>query len=340
MSQSSKAKDPLLRHVQSFFQEYLQRTCGASHHTVLAYQTTLRMFFKYLATSIRKPVTAIRLTHLTKKRVVDFLNYLEVERGNSVATRNYRLSCLKSFFSHLVRCNPARAGQYQKVLSLKQRRQRIPSICYLEPEEMQVVLRQPDRRANLGLRDYALILFLYNTGARIGETLAVTTNEVQLVRPYQAEFHGKGRRDRVCPIWPTTAATLKQLLARWKVAPGEPLFRNIRGEQLGRDGAAYILSKHVKAAAKTTKSLCRKHVSPHTLRHSCAVALLQAGVDLATIRDYLGHQSVATTGRYTKTNLRMKRKVLETFWEEAGLSGPRGPRWVPKPELLAFLSSL
>jgi len=181
---------------------------------------------------------------------------------------------------------------------------------------------------------------MYNTGARIGETLAVTTNEVQLVRPYQAEFHGKGRRDRVCPIWPTTAATLKQLLTRWKVAPGEPLFRNIRGEQLGRDGAAYILSKHVKAAAKTTKSLCRKHVSPHTLRHSCAVALLQAGVDLATIRDYLGHQSIATTGRYTKTNLSMKRKVLETFWEEAGLSGPRGPRWVPKPELLAFLSSL
>lgn len=334
----SQPSDPLLRHVQSFFQQHLQKTCGASHHTILAYQTTLRMFFIQLAASIRRPVTALRLSHLTRKRVVDFLNYLDVERGNAVATRNYRLSCIKSFFNHLVRCDPARAGQYQKVLSMKQRRQRVPVINYLEPEEMQAVLKQPDRRTNLGLRDYALILFLYNTGARIAEALAVTTEEVQLVRPYQAEFHGKGRRDRVCPIWPMTATTLKQVMVRWHVAPGECLFRNIRGQPLGRDGAADILSKHVAAAATTTKSLRRKHVSPHVLRHSCAVALLQAGVDLATIRDYLGHESIATTGRYTRTNLDVKRRVLETFWEKAGLSTQRGPKWAPKPELLAFLS--
>lgn len=265
MSQSS---DHLLRHVQSFFQQYLQKTCGASHHTIVAYQTTLRMFFTHLAASTRRPVTALRLSHLTKKGVVAFLNYLEVERGNAVATRNCRLSCIKSFFSHLVRCDPARAGRYQKVLSMKQRRQRVPVINYLEPEEMQGVLRQPNRRTNLGLRDYALILLLYNTGARVAEALAVTTEEVQLVRPYQAKFHGKGRRDRVCPIWPTTVTMLKELMVRWHVAPGEYLFRNIRGQQLGRDGAAYILSKHV-AAAVAGRGRSRHHTGLPGPRKHC-----------------------------------------------------------------------
>jgi len=337
--QASKC-NPLFRHVQSFFQEYLQRTRGSSRHTILAYQTTIRMFFIYLANSTKQPMTAVQLSHITKSRVLDFLDYLETTRENSMATRNYRLSCIRSFVNHLIRCDPTRAGQYQQVLSLQQKKQRIPVSCYLEPEEMQVLLRQPDRRTRIGLRDYALILFLYNTGARVSEVLGVRCEDLQLVRPYQVQVHGKGRRERTTPIWPMTAKTIKELLARWKTSHDGQIFCNLRGEPLGRDGAAYILNKHVKAAAEIVESLKRKNVTPHVLRHSCAVALLQAGVDLAVIRDYLGHQSVATTGLYTKTNLHTKRKVLEAFWDEAGLSRPRVARWEPNDELLAFLSFL
>jgi site-specific recombinase XerD len=298
------------------------------------------MFFIYLADSIKRPVTAVQLSHITKKHVLDFLEYLETERGNSVSTRNYRLSCIRSFVNHLIRRDATRAGQYQQVLSLRQKKQRLFVTCYVEPEEMQVILRQPDRRTRSGLRDYALMLFLYNTGARISEGLGVRRDDLQLVRPYHVQLHGKGRRERVTPIWPMTAKTMKQLVIRWEISPNEQTFRNLRGEPLGRDGAAYILNKHVKSAAATAESLKRKNVTPHVLRHGCAVALLQAGVDLAVIRDYLGHESVATTGRYTRTNLHTKRKVLETFWDEAGLSRPRAARWTPNDELLAFLSSL
>jgi site-specific recombinase XerD len=298
------------------------------------------MFFTYLADSMKRPVTAVQLSHITKKRVQGFLDYLEIERGNSVSTRNYRLSCIRSFVNHLVRRDSTRAGQYQQVLSLPQKKQRIPVTCYVEPEEMQVILRQPDRRTRAGLRDYALMLFLYNTGARISEVLGVRRDDLQLVRPYQVQLHGKGRKERSTPIWPMTATTMKQLVTRWEILPNGQPFRSLRGEPLGRDGAAHILNKHVKSAAATAESLRRKNVTPHVLRHGCAVALLQAGVDLAMIRDYLGHESVATTGRYTKTNMRMKRKVLEAFWDEAGLSRPRAARWTPNDELLAFLSSL
>lgn len=337
---SRPKSDPLFRHVQSFFQEYLVRTCGASQHTILAYQTTLRLFFTYLASSMKRPVTALSVTHITKKRVLGFLHYLEVERSNSVSTRNTRFSCIKSFVHHLIRRDCTRAAQYQKVLSMPQKKQSIPTICYVEPEEMQVILRQPDQRTKNGVRDYTLMLLLYNTGARISEALAVKPTDLQLRRPYQVQLFGKGRKQRICPIWPMTAATIKRHLGRWDAGPNEPLFHNVRGEPLGRDGAAYILNKHVASAASTAKTLKRKNVTPHALRHGCAIALLQAGVDLAMIRDYLGHESIATTGRYTKTNLRMKRKVLDAFWDEAGLSRPKAVRWAPKAEVLAFLASL
>jgi site-specific recombinase XerD len=159
----------------------------------------------------------------------------------------------------------------------------------------------------------------------------VKRTDLQLARPFQVHLHGKGRKDRVCPLWRDTAAALKRLIDHVSSASDMHVFLNARGLPLSRDGAAYLLNKYVDRAARESLSLRRKHVTPHVLRHSCAVAFLQAGVDLTMIRDYLGHETIATTGRYTRTNLQMKRRVLDAFWRRAGLKGTKDPRCGRRP---------
>ena len=332
--------DPLLRLVESFFRDYLLRVRGASPHTIAAYRDTLRLFFIFLGDACGRSVADLRAEDLTTERVVEFLDQLESSRGNTVATRNVRLTALRSLFHHLVREDPQHAGQYQRVLSLPSKKTRTPMISYLEPEEVQVLLKQPDLRKPDGVRDHALLLFLYNTGARIGEALIARWSDIHLVRPRQVHLHGKGRKDRILPLWPETGRALQRLLSLRAPAAEAFVFCNARGQALGRDGAAYILAKHLSRAAEQLPLLKRKHVTPHVLRHSCAVGLLQAGVDLSAIRDYLGHESIATTGRYTKSNLQMKRRVLDAFWRRAGLTRSKDPRWRPTPDLLALLASL
>ena len=188
-------------------------------------------------------------------------------------------------------------------------------------------------------RDRALLLFLYNTGARVGEALAVRSRDLRLDRPRQVRLHGKGNKDRLCPIWAETATALRDLVAK-AGSPDEPIFRNAHGAALTRDGVAYVIAKYVRRAAESSPHLRRRKVTPHVLRHSCAVALLQAGVDVTVIRDYLGHASIATTSRYLATNLDMKRDVLAAFWKRAGLDRKGGSTWRASPKLIAFLESL
>lgn len=337
---TTRHTDPLLRLVESFFHTYLQRLRGASPHTVAAYGDTLRLFFVFVADACGRSVADLRVEDLTMERVVEFLDHLESSRRNTVSTRNVRLTALRSLFRHMVREDPQHAGQYQRVLSLPSKKTRAPTISYLEPEEVRVLLKQPDLRKLRGVRDHALLLFLYNTGARIAEALGVRWSDLHLVRPRQVHLHGKGKKDRSLPLWPETGRALQRLLTLAGSAVEAPVFSNARGQPLGRDGAAYILGKHLRQAAKHLPVLTRKHVTPHVLRHSCAVALLQAGVDLSAIRDYLGHESIVTTGRYTKSNLQMKRRVLDAFWRHAGLTQSRDPKWRPTPDVIVFLSSL
>ena len=241
--------------------------------------------------------------------VLAFLQHIESKRGNGATTRNCRLAAIRSFADHLLRHDVTRAEQYGRILSI------------------------PTKRAIS-----RLVSFLYNTGARVGEALAVRLRDLQLVRPRQVRLHGKGGKDRICPLWAETAVALRDLPL--DAATECPIFRNARGAPLTRDGAAYIIAKHVARAADARPTLRRRRITPHVLRHSCAVALLQAGVDVTVIRDYLGHVSVATTSRYITTNLQMKREVLQSFWARAGLDRHSASRWRPTSKLLAFLSSL
>ncbi len=332
--------DSLPHLVETFFQDYLQRVRGASPHTVRTYRDTLRLLFLYLAGDRRHSVADLKLTALNADNILAFLTYIESERGNSATTRNCRLAAIRSFFGHLLRHDPTHAEQYTRVLSLSHKKAPTPLIAYLEPEDVRLILTKPDRSSPGGVRDYALLLFLYNTGARIGETLAVAPGAIGFLRPYQVRLIGKGCRERICPLWPETIAAIKRLLALQSTAPEQPLFRNRRGEPLTRDGAAYVLRKYVCACLDEAPNLEPRTITPHVLRHSCAVALLQAGVDITVIRDYLGHSSVATTSRYLATNLKSKRDALEAFWKRAELGDKKARPWRPRPDLLSFLASL
>lgn len=332
--------DRLLKLVESFFQDYLQRTRGASSHTIRAYGDALSLFFRYLADAHGRSVAELRLDDLRAEPVLAFLAHLEIGRGNSVATRNSRLSAIQSLVSHLLRHDPTRAEQYHRILSLPSKKRGQPIASYLEPEEVRVLLAQPNRATSLGQRDHALLLFLYNSGARVGEALDVRIGDLELLRPRQVRLRGKGGKERFCPLWAQTAAALRQLAEQRALGSDDVVFCNARGQRLTRDGVAYILEKYVALARRDLHELRQRRITPHTLRHSCAVALLQAGIDVTVIRDYLGHASVATTSRYIATNLKMKRDVLETFWKRAGIASPRTTPWRPRPDLLSFLRSL
>lgn len=334
-----KPPDTLFALVESFFCDYLQKVRGASAHTVAAYRDAMMLFLRFLAQHRAVPVGRLRLADLQAEVVAAFLQHLEAHRGNGVATRNCRRIALRAFFQHVLRHDPVHASQYARVLALPAKR--CPPITprYLEPRQMRHLLAQVDRGTFQGQRDYALLLFLYNTGARISEAVTVRPADFQLMPPYQVRLLGKGRKERFCPLWPATLRVLKPLLAPRDSTRADTLFCNARHHALTRHGAQYILTKYATRAAASDPTF-PKHISPHVLRHSCACALLQAGVDLTVIRDYLGHASITSTTRYARSNLKMKREALASFWEEAGLSTPRSSPWRPSKSLLSFLTAL
>lgn len=337
----SRTRAPtLLGLVESYFRDQLGRIRGASPHTVRAYRDTLRLLFTFLAERRARPVAALTLDDLDVESVMAFLAHLEAGRANTAASRNARLAALRTFFRHLIEHDLERAAQYQRVLALPSKRTQVPVARYLEPEDVKRILAQPDRNTNRGRRDYALLLFLYNTGARVGEALTIRLEHLSLAAPRQVRLLGKGNKQRLCPLWPDTVRALQQLPSVQQGAPVSPVFCNRAGQPLSRDGVAWLLRKYVAQATRTWPGLRRQRVTPHVLRHSCAVALLQAGIDVTVIRDYLGHASIATTSRYIATNLQMKRDALDAFWRRAGLTPIRQRPWTPKPDLLALLASL
>jgi site-specific recombinase XerD len=336
-----KGRDDLLASVQRYFQEHLPRVLGASHNTIRAYSDSLRLFFQFLADHVGRSISALGHDDIRADAVLAFLEHVEVKRRNAATTRNCRLAAIRSFVDHLLRHDMTRAGQYGRVLAIPSKRTRQRVVTYLEPEEARAVIAQTrlGPATSTSARDQALLLLLYNTGARVSEALAVRRQDLRLDRPRQVRFLGKGNKERVCPLWTETALVLRELVNA-RSSSDEPIFRSARGAVLTRDGAAYIVAKYVRSAAESSPHLRKRKVTPHVIRHSCAVALLQAGVDVTTIRDYLGHASIATTNRYLATNMELKRTVLTAFWKRAGLDRGGAPKWRASPKLIEFLESL
>ncbi len=302
----------LARALRGFFAEQLPRVRGASPHTVRSYRDALALLLRFLAARRGRPVALLDFNDIDSEDVLVFLDHLETDRGNGPSTRNARLAAIHAFARYSAAGHPEHIELCQRLLALPFKRARQRIVEYLEAEEVRAIIDAPDRTTAEGRRDHALLLSLFNTGARVQEIVDVRPCDLQLVRPLQVRLHGKGRKERLCPLWPQTAEVLRALLDEHHVDPTstEPLFRNERGRPLTRFGVRYLLRKYTTIARSAVPTLAAKRVHPHTLRHSTAVHLLQAGVDLVTISHWLGHASVETTNRYAAVDLETKRAAL------------------------------
>jgi site-specific recombinase XerD len=301
----------------------------------------MALFLRFLAGYKDRPVVELDLADFEPHAVIAFLDHLENDRGNCTATRNARLAALHAFARYVAAYNPEHLATAQRLLAVPFKRTSVRAVEYLEGEEFQAMLAVVDPRTREGRRDYALLLTFLNTGARVQELLDLRPVDLQLERPLQARLLGKGRKERFCPLWPRTADAVRRLMAEFGLtaASTEPLLRNRRGEPLTRFGVRYILRTYARRAQAAAPTLAAKHVHPHTMRHTAAVHLLQAGVDLVSISHWLGHASIETTNRYAVVDLEMKRDALAKagpIGEEAVSPAP----WRTHTSVLEWLEAL
>ncbi len=297
--------------MHTFFYDWLIEQRNTSHHTIVAYRDSWRLFLRFVAQRQHKVVAKLTLLQLTATEVLAFLNHLEQVRHVRIATRNCRLAALRSFFTFLADREPLAAAQCAAVLRIPTKRAPQRELDYLDTEEVTAILAQPDRTKLEGQRDHALLALLYNTGARVQEALDLCPRALCLESPAHVRLYGKGKKERLCPLWPETAELIAALLHRKPRRDDEPIFVNRYGQPLGAAGVRYKLRHYVQTAAQQIPTLAEKGVTPPTFRHSTAVALVAAGVDVTVIRSLLGHVHLDTTNRYAQANLETKRKALE-----------------------------
>ena len=324
--------------LHAFFHEWMARQRNLSRHTVCSYRDTWKLFLRFASQRKRREITKLSLADLQAGEVLAFLEHLEKDRKVSIGTRNCRLAALHSFFAFVAHRNPLAIAQCTEITHIPAKKRSQPAMCYMDAEEIAAILREPDRARLEGQRDYALLAFLYNTGARIQEALDVCPHAIRFESPAQVELLGKGRKSRICPLWPETVDVLRALLRRQPRADDEPIFVNRYGQPLGAAGVRFKLKQYVLSAARHVPSLATKRITPHTWRHSVGVQLVAAGVDVTVIRNWLGHARLDTTNHYARANLQTKRRALEQV--DPSTKPGRPPRWKGNPELLTWLDSL
>jgi site-specific recombinase XerD len=323
--------------VQDFFLRRLVAQRGASARTVEAYRDAFELLlFGYLEQRTGKPPSALQLPDLDAPLVLDFLDHLETGRGNSVRTRNARLAAIHSFMRYAAIRDPAALPVAQRVLAIPAKRFDRPVLGYLTREQIAAILAAPDRGTWSGHRDAVLLATAYNTGARVSELTGLQIRDVLLDRQTAVHLHGKGRKQRAIPLWHNTATELRRWLDTINSAPSGPVFPNRAGAPLTRSGVRDRLNRAVAIAEQRCPSLHGQHVTPHTLRHSTAMHLLQSGTDLAVIALWLGHSSPAVTHQYLEADLAAKEAVLRRLPDP----GPTPTRFRPGDRLLAFLQDL
>ena len=310
------------RSITRFFQEYLPTLRGMSPHTVRSYRDTMVLFLRFAAKATGGSVERLDVRDINADQLGGFLTSLEVERGNSIATRNARLAAMHSFARYLIAEHPEYMGSLQQVVGLPFKRGGwITPVEYLEVLEIKGVLESINRNTPPGRRDYALFSLMFNTGARVQEILDVRVCDLRLESPCQVRLYGKGNKVRICPIWPRTARLLHDLISTQHPPSDNPadqrVFLNARGAPLTRFGVRYLLRKYVDATAKDVPALADKSIHPHSLRHTTAVHLLKAGVDIATVSQWLGHSGLNVTMRYARADIDMKRQALEQVFPDA-----------------------
>lgn len=326
--------------LHGYFTDYLPRQRAMSPHTLHSYRDSLKLLLVFIAGKKHDPST-LMVEQLTVNQILVFLEHLESGRRNQACTRNVRLTAIHSFFRYLGGLHPEHLEQVQRVLSIPFKRVVTREIQHLDLAEIQAVLKSINRSTQDGRRDQVLISLLFNTGARVSEIVGLKASDLRLLPPPSVLFRGKGRKERVCPLWPETANLIRKHLEELGIHPDKPetIFRNHWGRALTRFGIRLILRKHVAKAASTMPSLRQKRLHPHSMRHSTALYLLRSGNDLSTIANLLGHNSINTTNKYLTFDLEAKREALSKAKPLVQPNGRVGA-WRRDSKLIAWLEAL
>jgi len=327
---------PLAPVLQFFFTEHLHSHKQASPKTVLAYRDSFRLLLQFVRDKTSKMPSSLRVQDLDAPVILKFLDSLEQERNNQVRSRNARLAAIRSFFRVVALRDPASVGIVARVLSIPVKRTDKRLVGYLTREEMDAVLAAPDQSQWLGKRNNALLLTMYNSGARLSEITSLRRNQVVFGPTTYLQLKGKGRKEREVPLWPKTSRILQQWFRNLEGIHTDVAFPTTRGIALSADAVDHVLKQAVKRASAACSTLAAKRVTPHVLRHTTAMHLMQAGVDITVIALWLGHESIETTHVYLEADLATKERALERIVP----GDQKARRFKADDALMAFLATI
>jgi len=329
---------PVAAFMKPFFSHYLPMQRGLSINTITAYRDATKLLLSYVADQLNKSVDALAVEDITAAVVLGFLNYVQQQRGCSGTTRNARLAAIRCLFAFIGRQQPELLAQCRQIRAIPLKRTGPVRVDYLEEAELQALMDAVDPNTRTGVRDQALLLLLYNTGARVSEIVALELDDLRLNGSAQVDLQGKGNKHRACPLWSETVTALKDYLRQR--CPRQPatqtLFLNANGVPITRFGIRHIIGKYAAIAAPQCPSIKTKTVTPHTLRHTTAMHLLRSGNDINMVSYWLGHADINTTHIYLEIDMEMKRKMIETV-DTPSINYPAP--W-HKPGILEWLKTL
>ena len=324
--------------IESYFKQRLIAQRHSSPETIASYRDSLRLLIVFASEYLHTSPEKMSIENLDREIVLAFLDYLEQTRCNCIRTRNSRLAAIRSFFKYVTYLDPTAMGVTQRVLAIPSKRTVKPMLGYLTREELDILLGVLDRNSRQGRRDYALLLFMARTGARVSEAVGINASDLHLNRPCQVLLRGKGGKERVTPMRSDISDILNTLCEEMNIAPNAntAVFVSMAGKRLTRHGVMHLLRRSVPLAVAKMPTLAKKTITPHTLRHTTAMHLLQDGVDLNMIRSWLGHVNLDTTHQYVEADVEMKRRILE----QCGVVEAGQMHYQPNDKLLALLESL
>lgn len=328
--------------LQSFLIDYLPVQRGFLPSSVKSYRDVLRLYLQFASKRAKCKITRLELRHFDRESITAFLRWLETDRSNSIRTRNHRLAILHTFCEYIASRVPEYVCEAQRIATIQVKRCHPPETFFLELDEVNQMLKSASSgsKAALSLRDKAILLFMYNTGARVQEVANLKLEQLEL-DALRVNLHGKGGKWRSCPLWKQTVETLRSLLVDRELAPQEPVFLSNTGKPLTRFGIYKLVRKHTSKIQKKRTNGSRKPISPHVIRHTTAIHLLESGVEVNVIRGWLGHVSLDTTNRYAEINMRMKEEAMKACQPPTSNEKAHADlRWRDDAALLRWLDSL
>jgi len=332
------------KYLENFFIKYLIGECGSSRHTIRAYRDSFTLLLTFMKQVKHVDADRLELKHLNRNIILDFLLWLEREHGNGISTRNQRYAAIRSFFKYLQYEEPTRIGEWQNIRSIKLKKNINRTIDYLSIDAIKLLLGQIPDNTRSSKRDLAMLALLYDSGARVQELIDLTPSCIRFEIPYNIRLTGKGNKQRIVPLQKEQINLLDQYIEDYGLRLPErelsPLFFNRVGEKLTSAGITYVLNKYINSAKLINPELFPSIVSPHCLRHSKAMHLLQSGINLVYIRDFLGHKSIQTTEIYARADSKQKREALESVYINVIPEKNKERSWEKNHTLRDFLKGL